>query len=224
MNKSSTLRFFDNPELISPETIKRAKALSSPLISDVMGCFGGMDYSIRPITAGMTVCGTAVTVRLRPGDNLFLHKALYGSGKGCVLVVDAGGCTTNAPLGEILTTAALAVGLEGIIVDGVVRDIGALRKMGLPIYAKGCIPTGGDKEGPGELNVPISCGGVPVMPGDLVFADDDGVVVVARDRVDDVLELAEAKAAQEEQRIRAIKEGRLEPSWLNAKLEPFGLQ
>lgn len=222
LRKSFTVRFHDNAERIRPETIKRANALSTPLLSDVMGCFGGMDYAIKPVAVGRPICGTAITVSLRPGDNLFLHKALYGSGKGYVLVVDAGGCTTNAPLGEILTTAAEAVGLEGIILDGVVRDIRALRRMKLPIYARGCIPTGGDKDGPGEINVPISCGGVPVKPGDLVLADDDGVVVVARERVEEVLALAEAKAAQEEQRIQAIKEGRLEPSWLNAKLEAFG--
>ncbi|WP_079908860.1 RraA family protein [Paenibacillus sp. 32352] len=213
----------NNPPLLSEDIIKRAKLLNTTLLSDVMGCAGAMDYAIKPVASGMKVFGTAMTVSLRPGDNLFLHKAISIGQKGYVLVADGKGHVANAYLGELMAEAAKTLGLEGIVIDGAVRDREALCELNLPIFCKGFVPNGPHKDGPGTLNTPVSCGGVAVQPGDLIVGDDDGVVVVPRDMIESVLGLAEKKADYEEKRKQAIRSGNVEPAWLKAKMEPFGL-
>ena len=217
-NKLKSL-ILENAPLISDELMIRAKKLSSSLISDATESFGVMDYHIKPIAPKMKVIGTAMTVALRPGDNLFLHKAIYLSGKGYVLVVDGKGYSCGAAWGEMMTRAALAIGVEGLVLDGVIRDIAELRELGFPVFAKGSVPSGLNRIGPGEINSDISCGGISVHPGDLIFGDDDGVVVVSINKIAEVLDQAETKAVQEEIRIQEITQGKLEPEWIKEKLK-----
>lgn len=212
-----------HPPLLSEDIIERAKRLNTTLLSDAMGCSGSMDYTIKPVAPGMKVVGTAITVSMRPGDNLFLHKAINIGKSGYVLVADGKGHVANAYLGELMAEAAQVLGLEGIVIDGAVRDKEALGELNFPIYAKGFIPNGPHKDGPGELNTPISCGGVSVHPGDLVLGDEDGVVIVPRNRIEEVFAFAEKKAVYEEKRKQDIRNGAVEPSWLKTKMEPFGL-
>ncbi len=220
--------------LLSEEIVKRARLLNTTLLSDAMGCTGSMDYKIKPVAPGMRVVGTAMTVSLRPGDNLFLHQAIYDGGEGYVLVADGKGHTANAYLGELMAGAAKAIGLEGIIIDGCVRDKETLSELGFPIFAKGFIPNGPLKDGPGELHTAISCGGVSVQPGDLIVGDEDGVIVVPKNKIEDALEKAEKKlsyeqqrmdtiAAFEEKRKQGIAGGSIEPPWLREKMKEFGL-
>jgi 4-hydroxy-4-methyl-2-oxoglutarate aldolase len=213
----------ENPALIPENLMIRARKLSSSLISDATEGLGVMEYHLKPIAPKMKVIGTAMTVALRPGDNLFLHKAIYLSGQGYVLVADGKGYSGGAAWGEMTTRAALAMGVEGLVLDGVVRDLAELRELGFPVFAKGAVPSGMNRLGPGEINGGISCAGISVQPGDLVVGDDDGVVVVTRDRIADVLEQAETKAAQEAIRIKEIAQGKLEPEWISAKLKSWGL-
>lgn len=223
MSEKLGARINPNPPLIDQAVLERVLKLSTPLISDVMGRTGAMDHNIKPVTEGMKMAGTAITVDLKPADNLFLHKALYASQKGYVLVADAKGHLGNSPWGEIMSTAAIEIGLNGIVLDGSVRDIAALRKLGFPVFAKGINPQGGDKDAPGVVNGLISCGGIPVCPGDLVFGDDDGVIVVPFQQIEQVISLAEEKARQEQKRIDSIKAGLFEPAWLQTSLERLGL-
>ena len=213
----------EKPELVPEQWVARAKQLTTGLLSDAMGCFGAMDYRIKPIAAGMKLAGTAMTVNLRAADNLMLHKAIGQCGKGYVLVADAKGNTSNACWGDLMTRAAIRMQIEGAVVDGVVRDLADLRQLGYPVFALGVVPAGVNREGPGEINVPISCGGVVVNPGDLILGDEDGVVVVPRQKIEAVLQAAEAKAAGEESRIREIGEGKIEADWLIAKSKQLGL-
>ena len=226
------MNMYDKDNLLPVDWVERAKNLNTTLLSDAMGCIGSMDYRIKPVASGMKVIGTAVTLSLRPGDNLFLHHAIYTGEEGFVLVVDGKGHTENAYLGELMAAAAKAVGLNGIVIDGLVRDKQALGDLGFPIFAKGFIPNGPLKDGPGEMNAPISCGGVSVHPGDLIVGDDDGVIVVPRHKIEDVLVKAEEKLGYEKKRIKTIaeyeesrKQGRqdvtLEPSWLKEKMSKF---
>nr|WP_230177726.1 MULTISPECIES: RraA family protein [Bacillaceae] len=220
--------------LLSEEIIERAKRLNTTLISDAMGCTGSMDYKIKPVAPGMKVVGTALTVSLRPGDNLFLHQAIYDGKEGYVLVADGKGHTSNAYLGELMAGAAKAIGLEGVIIDGLVRDKETLSQLKFPIFAKGFIPNGPLKDGPGELHKPISCGGVSVIPGDLIIGDDDGVIVVPRDKIEVALSKAEKKLDYEKTRIETITayettrkqgkpEGSIEPPWLREQIKAYGL-
>ncbi|GAB1773344.1 RraA family protein [Priestia megaterium] len=230
----STLKNNLKPALLSEKVIKRAKRLNTTLLSDAMGCTGAMDYKIKPVAAGMRVIGTAMTVDMRPGDNLFLHQAIYSGQEGYVLVADGKGHTKNAYLGELMARAAKAIGLEGIVIDGLVRDKEALSELNLPIFAKGFIPNGPFKDGPGQFNQPISCGGVSIHPGDLILGDEDGVIVVPKDKIDNVFAKAEKKLAYEESRMEVIAEyeknrkqgiigATIEPSWLKEKMAPFEL-
>lgn len=213
----------DNPELIPEQWVVRAKKLTTGLLSDAMGCFGAMDFRIKPVGAGMKLAGTAMTVNLRAADNLMLHKAVGLCGKGYVLVADAKSNISNACWGDLMTRAALRMRIEGTVVDGVVRDLADLRELGYPVFALGAIPAGVNREGPGEINVPISCGGVFVDPGDLIVGDEDGVVVVPRQKIEAVLQVAEAKASAEKRRIQEILEGKIEADWLIAKSKQLGL-
>ncbi len=233
INKGCMSLFKLEPHL-SMEIIERVKRLNTTLISDALGCTGSMDYKIKPVATGMRVIGTAITVSLRPGDNLFLHQAIYSGQEGYVLVVDGKGHTSNAYLGELMVGAAKAMGLEGIVIDGLVRDKESLCKLNFPIFAKGFIPNGPLKDGPGEINIPISCGGVSVHPGDLILGDEDGVVVVPREKINDTLAKAEKKLGYEEQRLETIQEyerkrqqgiegGSIQPPWLKEKMESYGL-
>ncbi|WP_231689572.1 RraA family protein [Bacillus sp. FJAT-27245] len=189
------------PSLYDEELIERANQLSSALLSDVMGRKGAMDSEIKPATKGKAVIGVAVTVDLEPGDNLYLHEAIYLCKQGYVIVADGKNHKQNAYLGELMATAATLMGVEGIIIDGLVRDRSSLENIHLPIYAKGFIPNGPNKNGPGSINTPIDCGGVKVNPGDLIFGDEDGVVVVAKENVTEIIELAEKKANYEKSRL-----------------------
>ncbi|MFC0270962.1 RraA family protein [Metabacillus herbersteinensis] len=218
-----------------PETIiEQAKKLNSTLISDALGCTGSMDYRVRPVASGMKVVGTALTVDMRAGDNLFLHQGIYCGREGYVIVADGKGHTENAYLGELMAGAAKAIGLEGIVIDGLVRDKEMLGEIGLPIFAKGFIPNGPFKEGPGAINIPISCAGVAVYPGDLIVGDEDGVIVVPKEKIEDALAKAEAKLKYEEKRLQMIasyEEKRkggstdgisIAPAWLADKIKEFG--
>ncbi|WP_426579124.1 RraA family protein [Bacillus altitudinis] len=216
--------------VVSKDLIARAKKLNSTLLSDVMGCTGAMDHQIKPVAKGMNVVGTAFTVSLRPGDNLFLHQAIYSAKEGDVLIVDGKDHKGHAYLGELMAHSAKAVGIEGIVIDGLVRDKLALEELTLPIYSKGFMPNGPYKDGPGELNQTISCGGVKVAPGDLVIADDDGVVIVPKEKAEHLLTLAEEKQTYEHQRLKTIQqyvdEGKqdislLAPAWLEGRMKKF---
>lgn len=213
-----TLYFGSKATLITEGLIERARKLSSTLLSDAMGCTGALDYTIKPVAKGMKTAGTALTVKMRAGDNLFLHKGITIGEKGYVLIADGKGHTGNAYLGELMAEAAKANGLEGIVIDGAVRDQDSLAELALPIFAKGISPNGPHKDGPGEINTPISCAGVAVQPGDLVFGDNDGVVIVPREKIEEILELAEKKLEYENKRKIEIRNGMIEPSWLKAKL------
>lgn len=221
-------------QLLSQEIIERAKKLNTTVISDALGRTGSMDYKVKPVSSGMKVIGTALTVDLRAGDNLFLHQGIYCGGEGYVLVADGKGHTENAYLGELMAGAAKAIGLEGIVIDGLVRDKEMLSEIGLPVFAKGFIPNGPFKDGPGAINVPISCAGVTVYPGDLIVGDDDGVVVVPKEKIENVLAKAEAKLKDEEKRMETInsyaekrKQGitdknSIAPEWLAEQIKKFG--
>jgi regulator of RNase E activity RraA len=139
------------------------------------------------------------------GDNLPVHLAIYGVPRdGYIMVIDGKGHTDYAYFGDLMMAATEASGYLGVIVDGCARDYLGLVKLGFPVFCMGYMASAGLKKEPGNLNVPITCGGVKVSPGDLVIGDADGVAVVPRDRIIEVLEHAEKKAAYEDKRVETI--------------------
>ncbi|MCB8887928.1 RraA family protein [Vreelandella malpeensis] len=154
---------------------------------------------------GLTLCGSAITVRTRPGDNLMVHVAMQRAQPGDVIVIDGGGDLSTAVIGGLMRTTAVARKLGGFVIDGALRDVAEWAEGGLPVYARGHVHRGPSKDGPGQINVPIACAGMTVMPGDLILGDADGVIAIPAHEAEAVLALCQAHA-QKEDRIRAQNE------------------
>lgn len=199
------------------------RGIATANICDVMGRMFAMHYSIKSLNnPGIHVVGHAFTVRTHPADNLMVHKALDMAQPGDIIVIDSAGDMGNAILGELMCHYAKFRGIVGFIVDGPVRDLYAIREMNFPVFAKGGSPRGPYKEGPGEINTTISCGNVPVSPGDVVVADDDGVVVIPQADAEAVLEKARQIQEKEQEVIRSIYQGRWERGWVDEMLKSKG--
>lgn len=198
----------------------RGKASST--VADAMGRFHFMDPGMRS-RSGLPLCGVAVTVNARPGDNLLVHKALEIAEPGDVVVVSTNGNTTTAVFGELMGHTAKAAGLAGIVVDGAIRDVDGLKNLGFPAFSRTVSPGSCDKDGPGEVNVPISCGNTVVMPGDIVVGDDDGLVVVPREEAAEVLEKVEELEEREKKRIAEIAAGELFKAEIDDTLRKKGV-
>ncbi|MFF5864368.1 4-carboxy-4-hydroxy-2-oxoadipate aldolase/oxaloacetate decarboxylase [Pseudomonas sp. NPDC012596] len=177
--------------------------LGTATIHEAQGQVGALDSGLRPIDPTVRLCGSALTVECRPDDNLALHYALTKARPGDVLVVDAKGFTEAGPWGDLLTLAAQKLGIAGLVIDGAVRDANAIIDMGFPTFSRGLSIKGTNKCQPGRVNVPIVIGGVSVRPGDIIIGDRDGLVVVERSRVQEVIELSRAREDKE----AAIREG-----------------
>ena len=195
----------------SRELVEIFKGLPVANIADEMNRLNCVDARIKPLN-DKPLLGTAFTVKARVGDNLMFHKALDLAEPGDIIVVDGRGDLANSLTGEIMMRQALKKGLAGIVVDGAVRDSDALRKLNLAIYAAGITPQGPYKNGPGEINVPVCCGGVTVNPGDIIVGDGDGIVVISPKDAALVAEKARVKSQKEEATFKAIADGTLDRS------------
>ncbi len=201
-------RVLAGPPRVNATLLDRFRGLASSNLADAMGRFNFMDAGIRS-RSGFSMCGLAVTVNARPADNLMIHKAMQVAQSGDVVVVNTCGNTTSAVFGELMCTTAAAAKLGGIVVDGAIRDVDGITKLGFPAFSRTVCAGGCDKDGPGEVNVPISCGGTVVMPGDIIVGDGDGVVVVPRDNAEEVLTLVQQLMERERKRIAEIHAGTL---------------
>jgi RraA family protein len=190
----------------------------TPDISDTLNRMYTMGPEIHNVANDMAVVGPACTVKVFPGDNLMVHKALDVAKPGDVIVIDTSGSQHNAVLGDLVTTKAKHRGIAGFIVDGLVRDLPALREIGLPVFARGVTPFGPLHRGPGELNYPVSCGGIVVNPGDIVAADQCGIVVVRREVAEDTLVRLGAFRARLQQYVADVKAGRFSNEWVDRQL------
>jgi 4-hydroxy-4-methyl-2-oxoglutarate aldolase len=204
------------------ELVGAFQGLATPNLADAMGRFHFMDPGIVA-RIGLPVCGVAVTVLVRPADNLMVHKALQLARPGDVVVVNTSGNTTSAVFGGLMGHTAAAARLGGVIVDGAVRDVDELAGLALPVFSRTVCAGGCDKDGPGEVNVPISCGGTVVMPGDIVLGDRDGAVVVPAEDAAEVLELVRALVARERKRVAEIEEGILFKAEIDETLRKRGV-
>lgn len=194
---------------VAPELVQRATALSSATVHEAGGKIGVMPPQIKPVHPHFRVCGPALTVHSPPGDNLWLHHAIYAAQPGDVLVVHCNGAHDHGYWGEVMSTAAQAKGLGGLVIDGGVRDYLLLGEVGFPVFARGqCIRgTGKDKSAIGWINAPLLFGDLVVQAGDLVIGDNDGVVVVPQARAEEVILLSEKRDADELEICRRLMAG-----------------
>lgn len=184
-----------------------------------VGSLGLASYHADP---RLHLCGPALTVRVRPGDNLMIHVALQMAQPGDVVVVDGAGDLAQALIGGLMRTTAIARGIAGFVVDGAVRDVAEWAEGGIAVYARGHTHRGPSKDGPGEVNVPIACAGMSVIPGDLVLGDADGVVCVPAAQAAALLPQVRAHAAREDKIRAGNRAGTPDPERFNALLRQKG--
>jgi RraA family protein len=162
---------------------------------------------LRQFHNGKVMAGTALTVRTRAGDNRAIHEALEMIRPGDVVVVDGGGDISRALIGEIMSSVAVMRGAAGFVIDGAIRDSAELARSDFPVFARAAIHLGPYKNGPGEINVPVSIGGMTVHPGDIVVGDADGIVAFSQDIANDLLKAAQEQSAKEEEILKGIAKG-----------------
>lgn len=170
-------RIYEKIDRPSKELVELFRGIPSSNINDEMERLYCMHDYIHPLNE-VPLLGTAFTVKTAIGDNLFIHEALDMAKPGDVLVIDAGSGNNRSLAGEIMLTMAYKKGLAGVVIDGCLRDLDGIRKIPMAVYAKGITPQGPFKNGPGEINVPVCCGGQVVFPGDILVGDQDGIVVI----------------------------------------------
>ncbi len=169
---------------------------------------GVMDTSIKPVDPKMKMIGRAFTSRCFPGDNLALHQAIYAANPGDVLILDLHGYSNAGHFGDIMANACKERGLAGVVIDGSCRDSEDIRELGFPVFVRGFNPSGTVKESLAVLNVPVSCGGITVNPGDIIFGDCDGVVVIPKEDEDEVFKKALDKYDHEQEILKELKSGK----------------
>lgn len=220
MSNSDILKNF---ERVPADVVAQAAQFQPAILADVAGRRGALHGRIRPLHPSMKLAGTAFTVEVRPGDNLMIHAAMSLAKPGDVLVIDGKGDLSSALMGTIMMTACKQLGLAGVIIDGAARDSLEIIEMDYPVFAAGTNPNGPTKNIGGRIGHPVTVGGVTVHAGDFVVGDNDGVVVVEREKIASLLPLAEKKVKDEAARIAAIKTGDTAAKWLGSALRAAGV-
>ncbi|WP_418115991.1 RraA family protein [Variovorax sp. NFACC27] len=210
-------------ERVSSDLVRQASAFQPAILADVAGRRGALHGRIQALRHRMKLAGSALTVEVRPGDNLMIHAAIALAKPGDVLVIDGKGDQSAALMGTIMMNACRQVGIAGVVIDGAVRDSVEIDEMGFPVFSVGTNPNGPTKLASGRIGHPVSVGGVAVRPGDLVVGDADGVVVVEREKVEALLQAAQKKVEDEDARIEAIKQGNTAARWLDSALRNAGV-
>jgi RraA family protein len=208
-----------NPTIASVDAkhLDQLRRIPVALLSD--NCHrgtGSVGLSPRHKPSKATMAGTVVTVRCRGGDNLVVLRAFDFCRPGDVMVVDAGGDPTNAVLGGIMSAGAAMLGLAGLVVDGAIRDVAEIAERDFPVYARWANHRGPYKNGPGEINVPVSIGGMTVSPGDVIVGDQDGLLAFPASEAASLIEKALAQQKKEEAQMVEIASGKWDRSFLDA--------
>ena len=208
-------RIFIKRQMPDKTLLERLAQIPAANVADTMGRSCAMHPRIRLMSGFSGIfAGPALTVKARAGDNLFIHQALDMAEPGDVIVVSNEEHQRRSLMGEIMFTYAMNQRrLGGLVLDGPVRDLDALREMPLPVYATGSTPGGPYKEGPGEINVPIACGGVSVNPGDIILGDADGVIVIPLKDAEAVLAAAEELHKNDAAKVLAAQNGTSNRAW-----------
>lgn len=217
-------RVLNRTRKVSTEWVELYRSVPVANASDSMNRMTAGGARLRPMHRQGVLSGVALTVKSRPGDNLMLHYAIDIAEPGDVIVVDAGGDLSNALIGEMMVAYAIKRGVAGIVINGAIRDAASIGAEDFPMFAAGITHRGPYKDGPGEINVPISIDGMVVEPGDLIIGDDDGLLCIPYDHVKDVYERAHAKHVAEQKQLEQIAKGENDRSWVINTLREKGCQ
>ena len=214
-------RVFLERDLPSNELIEKFSKLPAANVADVMGRLCAMHSEMKLMSQPKKImCGPALTVKARPGDNLMIHAALDMSKPGDIIVVSNEGDRSQSLMGQIMMEYASSfLKLGGIVLDGPIRDIDSIGLMDFHVYATGTTPGGPYKEGPGEVNVPIACGKISVNPGDIILGDEDGVIVIPLKDAEEIYEKAAVLSANDQAKVEAARTGSNNREWVNKLLD-----
>jgi RraA family protein len=211
---------FNRPD---PVFVDHFAEFDTPDISDLLNRLYAMDPAIVCLTGRHhRLCGQACTVKVFPGDNLMVHKALDVAQPNDIVVIDAHGSSMNAVLGDLISTKAQHRGIAGFIVDGFVRDLPDILKLDFPVFARGTTSIGPLHRGPGEINYPICCGGIVVNPGDIIVADGAGTVVIPQEIASELLERLRNQKASQAAYLAGVKRGDFSNDWVDRILTEAG--
>ena len=207
-----------------PNLVKQFAGIPVANIGDNMNRICCMNARVRPMNAA-PLLGCAMTVKVRAGDNLLFHKAIDMAQPGDVIIIDAQNEQSYAVFGELMIMWLRRRGITGVVVDGCIRDYDAISQMDdIAIYATGITPNGPLKEGGGEINFPVMCGGLVVNPGDIIVGDKDGIVVINPADAPDVFSKARAHNAKEAKTMKDIENLAWDRAWVNATLKAKGCE
>lgn len=219
---SASMRILEIPKRPDPRMIAEFAKMVTPHLSDSMERLYAGGPQLRPMYKGGTLAGPAFTVKTAPGDNLLVHKALDIAKPGDVIVVDAGGFADHAIIGELMSARAEQRGIAGMVIWGSIRDSAELGAGSYPVFACGVTHRGPYKNGPGEINVPIMMGGMPVNPGDIIVGDADGLVAIPQSMAEHVLASAKSILEKETAAMKQIQAGTVDRSWVDKTLKEKG--
>ena len=217
-------RIRNRHQVASKELVDAFAKLPVANVSDCMSRMTAGGPTLRPMHASGGMAGVALTVVSRPGDNLMLHKAIDMAQPGDVIVCDAGGDLTNSLMGELMLAYAVKRGVVGFVLNGAIRDVDAFRETNVPTFATGVTHRGPYKDGPGEINVPVSLDGMVIEPGDIIIGDSDGVLCVPLAEAEGILKRTQAKHEAETRQMKAIADGTNSRSWVDAALKERGCE
>jgi len=215
-------RILPMPQRPSRALVAALAEMVTPHLSDNMSRLRAAGAALRPLHKAGKLAGPAFTVKVAPGDNLMVHKAIDIAEPGDVIVVDAGGVVEQAIIGEIMASWAAKRGVAGIVIDGAIRDLGAISAGTFPVYARGVTHRGPYKNGPGEINVPVTIGGMVVQPGDILIGDEDGLIAVPQADAEAVLAAAREQKKKEDATLKAIAAGSIDRKWVDETLRARG--
>lgn len=223
MNRNVVVREIDRAD---PAVIDGLGTAGTATVHEAIGRVGYAGSDLRPIQQDVRIAGSAITVLSHPGDNMMIHAAVEVCRAGDVLVVVNTAPSTHGMFGELLATSLQARGVRGLVIDAGVRDTSELRAMGFPVWSRHVSCQGTVKNTAGSVNVPVVLGGVVVNPGDVVCADDDGVMVVPLADAQWALAQSEARIAKEDQTRARLAAGELGVDFygLRAKLLELGVE
>lgn len=213
-----SLRINTQWERVDAALVDRFRAIPAAVIGDSADRLQGFAAGFMAYGGRKRFAGPAFTVRVRPGDNLFVHRALDLAAPGDVIVVEAGAAMNTAIIGAMMSRYAKSRGIEALVIDGAIRDVEELEAMDFAVTARGATPNGPFKSGPGEIGYPIAISGLAIAPGDLLVGDRDGVVVVPRSLASQLVVLAEGRHHAEQQLERDIDAGRWDRSFVEEAL------
>lgn len=222
-----SLRINQPKRRVGADMVEKYREIPAAVVGDSMLRIQAAGAAVRPMHGGGTVlAGPAYTVRTRPGDNLFVHKAIDLALPGDIVVVDAGGALDNAIVGEMMLTHAETRGLAGVVVYGAIRDSGHVRNHTFPVYASGVTLRGPFQSGPGHVNVPIAIAGMVIEPGDLLLGDDDGLICIPFDEVDALYPQARKRFEGENAQRDRVRNGTVDRKWIDERLEaaPYSIE